>query len=90
MSHFEPLDFTTEDKLMYFPLLVSVILNALHFFNPPTLIKTLEIYGEKINIEKLELFANEAWFIPQTVSGDPGFVVNCALGIISKTISNRQ
>lgn len=35
MSHFEPSDFTTEDKLMYFPLLISVILNALHFFQTP-------------------------------------------------------
>lgn len=35
MSHFEPLDFTTEDKLMYFPLLISIILNLLHLLNTP-------------------------------------------------------
>lgn len=35
MSQFEPLDFTTEDKLMYFPLLISIILNLLHLLNTP-------------------------------------------------------
>lgn len=35
MSHFEPLDFTTEDKLMYFPLFISIILNLLHLLNTP-------------------------------------------------------
>lgn len=35
MAHFETVDFTTEDKLMYFPLLISVVLNAFHFLQTP-------------------------------------------------------
>jgi hypothetical protein len=41
MYHFDPTDFSSEDKLMYFPLIVSVVLNVFHILQTPEFYQSL-------------------------------------------------